>query len=201
MSKEQQMSLQGKDQSDSEGSSPLTVTSRVCMLLSILFLIGFFHSLYFVDYFRFCVCWETSLLDRLLCSHNGFNQFGNELPIIDLLDSLALLPLFLFGWFHPSIFSIHLLKMYFKLFIVLDNLPRMQKLISFPSKLKLVCGIGLVKLKCWTLNQVHFLGTCSLPFTTLSTPSAMNILRMKSIDLLRFVVFLCSLYSLLPRIL
>lgn len=90
---------------------------------------------------------------------------------------------------------------WFKLFLVLENLQRMQKLISFPSKLKLVCGIGLVKLKCWTLNQVHFLGTCSLHFTTLSTPSAMNILRMKWIELLRFDVFLCSLYCLRAHIL
>jgi len=90
---------------------------------------------------------------------------------------------------------------WFKLFIVLENLQRMQKLISFPSNLKLVCGIGLVKLKCWTLNQVHFLGTCSLHFTTLSTPSAMNIPRMKWIELLRFDVFLCSLYCLRAQIL
>ncbi|WJX88871.1 hypothetical protein P8452_70912 [Trifolium repens] len=61
----------------------------------------------------------------------------------------------------------------------LENMRRMQKLMRCMIKLKLVCGIGLVKLRCWTLNQVPFLGICSLHFTTLSILVAMNIPRMK----------------------
>jgi hypothetical protein len=102
------LSLQAKDQSDSEGSSPLTVTSRVCSsCYYFLFIFNWVRSFsgiqkvsnFFDDDFRFCVCWEISLLDRLLCSLNGFNQFGNELQIIVPLDSLALLPLSPFGLF------------------------------------------------------------------------------------------------------
>lgn len=116
--------MQGKEHSDSEGSSPLTVTSRVCMYVCyFLFIFNFLHSfnsklLFFFFYdFRFCVCWETSLLDLLLCSHNGFNQFVNELPIIVPLDFLALLPLSPFGLFHTTFFLLSFSFFSFSIFM------------------------------------------------------------------------------------